>query len=474
MSTINTYSTWNGTNVFGSWGGGATEFYGQTFTSPNGDALDTARFYIQALSAGTFDFNYTAYIYEFNASTSTPVGSAITSKPGSFTANNTSFTPVDIDFNDVALDPSKTYLVTLFGPSANGARAGWGWNTSNVYAAGKLVFLNNNNPANTWATRDNDLAFIFNFSPATARFLQIPLGYFSETSNSGYGINGNITATAGNVSLSNGSDLQTGNYGTFYIQNGSNYFSYTPDQTKITPLKAGETVTDTFNLLLTASNGTTATGTYTVTIEGDGSDPTPTKSILITGDRGKVNGKPGIIIDGVTTGLDDGTKVIPWVRFPGQTGYTEASARPVVTDGEFSWSRKTRKKTYVYFTTEDQSVTSNKDVIPARLMLGSTFENDPITNAARYENDSAAVSDSAISNVISIGGTGKKNGSNRSKTADNLMAAGRRGLAADSNATVFSASNNALGYSSDSTADNASPDLIPVTSISFGKVETLV
>ena len=90
------------------------------------------------------------------------------------------------------------------------------------------------------------------------------------------------------------------------------------------------------------------------------------RSIVITGSRTTVFGKPGISVDGDTTGFTRGSTVVPMVRFPGQTSYTEGTARPVVdSSGAFTWSRKTGKKTYVYFTTEDRSVQSNRVIIPA-------------------------------------------------------------------------------------------------------------
>ena len=92
-----------------------------------------------------------------------------------------------------------------------------------------------------------------------------------------------------------------------------------------------------------------------------------TKSITITGERGTVNGKPGIKVDGLTTGFAEGDKVKPWIKFPGQTSYSEGSARPVIdADGEFYWQRKTGKKIYVYFTNEDGSVKSDRIIIQAK------------------------------------------------------------------------------------------------------------
>ena len=77
-----------------------------------------------------------------------------------------------------------------------------------------------------------------------------------------------------------------------------------------------------------------------------------------------MSGKPGIIVNGTTTGFTKGDTVVPYIRFPGETTYTQGSARPEIgADGSFSWSRKTGKKLYVYVTDEDGSVTSNRVTI---------------------------------------------------------------------------------------------------------------
>ena len=90
-----------------------------------------------------------------------------------------------------------------------------------------------------------------------------------------------------------------------------------------------------------------------------------TKSITITGSRTTVSGKPGIEVDGVTTGFENGKTVIPYFRFPGETSYTEGSARPVITDDAFMWQRKTGKKFYAYVTSDDGAVQSNRVIIAA-------------------------------------------------------------------------------------------------------------
>jgi hypothetical protein len=90
-----------------------------------------------------------------------------------------------------------------------------------------------------------------------------------------------------------------------------------------------------------------------------------TKSITITGSRATVSGKPGIEVDGVTVGFENGKTVVPYFRFPGETSYTEGSARPVITDDAFLWQRKTGKKFYAYVTSDDGAVQSNRVIIPA-------------------------------------------------------------------------------------------------------------
>jgi len=106
---------------------------------------------------------------------------------------------------------------------------------------------------------------------------------------------------------------------------------------------------------------TSAAASVTVT-----SKPT-TKTIVITGERATVKGKPGVVVDGITTGFAAGDKVAPWVKFPGQTSYSEGSARPAIdAEGEFYWQRKTGKKIYVYFTNENGDVKSDRIIIAAK------------------------------------------------------------------------------------------------------------
>lgn len=93
-------------------------------------------------------------------------------------------------------------------------------------------------------------------------------------------------------------------------------------------------------------------------------------SITLTGERGTVRGRPGVIVNGVTVGIPEGTTVTPFVKLPGQTSYTEGIGLRQVqissgTTGEFTWQRRTGKKVYVYFRAETGEQ-SKRIIIPPR------------------------------------------------------------------------------------------------------------
>ena len=95
-----------------------------------------------------------------------------------------------------------------------------------------------------------------------------------------------------------------------------------------------------------------------------GRKPPRSPAILITGTRGEVRGKPGVIVTGSTTGMGMGAILRPWIRFPGQTSYTEGSATILVDmAGDFTWQRRTGKTIYVSIRTEDGLVKSNRLII---------------------------------------------------------------------------------------------------------------
>lgn len=86
-------------------------------------------------------------------------------------------------------------------------------------------------------------------------------------------------------------------------------------------------------------------------------------TIVITGSRGTGEDRIGrVVVRGVTTYLA-GALVQARVHLDGEVDYYDGSTRRVSDDETFTWQRKTKKKVYVYFTTEDASVRSNRLII---------------------------------------------------------------------------------------------------------------
>ena len=89
-------------------------------------------------------------------------------------------------------------------------------------------------------------------------------------------------------------------------------------------------------------------------------------SLMITGTRGDVRARPGVIVTGTSTGLDMGAILRPWVKLAGQTTYRQGTATILVdATGGFTWQRMTGKKVYVYVATEGRSQRSTRIIIPA-------------------------------------------------------------------------------------------------------------
>ena len=85
------------------------------------------------------------------------------------------------------------------------------------------------------------------------------------------------------------------------------------------------------------------------------------RSIVITGSRGKKANAGRVFVYGRAWDLN-GEQVRARVKLQGQVRYAKGSSR-TVTDGEFTWQRKTGKKVYVYF--QSSGVRSNRIIIPS-------------------------------------------------------------------------------------------------------------
>ena len=90
-------------------------------------------------------------------------------------------------------------------------------------------------------------------------------------------------------------------------------------------------------------------------------------SIMISGVRADVRGRPGIIVSGVAHGLAPDAVVHPWFKFPGHTRYRPGIARIRIDEsGEFTWQRRTGKKIYVSLRSADGEILSNRLIVRRR------------------------------------------------------------------------------------------------------------
>lgn len=88
-------------------------------------------------------------------------------------------------------------------------------------------------------------------------------------------------------------------------------------------------------------------------------------TITISGTRGDVRGKPGVIVTGSTTNIAAGTILLPRIHFQGEIDYYDGLKRiPVRDDGSFTWNRRTGKKIYVIIRVADQAIRSNRLILP--------------------------------------------------------------------------------------------------------------
>jgi hypothetical protein len=128
-------------------------------------------------------------------------------------------------------------------------------------------------------------------------------------------------------------------------------------------LSLATSTTDSYRLSFLATEVATGGGIDTV------SDPfTITASAPqdwgLQGTRTKVRGKKGIRVTGTNIDLI-GQRVVPYYKFPGQSSFRPGTSRPLVnSEGEFRYQRRTGKKIYLYFATEDGSARSERITIP--------------------------------------------------------------------------------------------------------------
>ena len=129
---------------------------------------------------------------------------------------------------------------------------------------------------------------------------------------------------------------------------------------RVTGLRNGTTYT----FSVRALNGA-GWGPYSAPSPAVTPSPGVRPSLVITGSRGEVGGVTGVQIVGMSTGFPPGARLRAWIRLAGEDTYTQGRARIRVSDtGAFVWERRTRKKAFVYITSEDGSTRSNTVVVP--------------------------------------------------------------------------------------------------------------
>ncbi len=71
---------------------------------------------------------------------------------------------------------------------------------------------------------------------------------------------------------------------------------------------------------------------------------------------------------GTSTGFNMGSSLSPWIRFPGEVGFSQGTAQIMVDEnGDWTWGRNTGKRIAVQIRSlEDPSVRSNTVIIEAR------------------------------------------------------------------------------------------------------------
>ncbi|MDB5601590.1 MAG: autotransporter outer rane beta-barrel protein [Xanthobacteraceae bacterium] len=165
--TIDTTTTWNGTQSISPWGATDTATYGQTITATaTRSALHGFTFELHQTTAPAAQFQ--AFVYHWNTGTSRIDGPALYTSGVMVAPSGAGFTPVSIATGTVALTPGQQYVLFLTTSTvvqADGPRYQFGAVPGASYTGGQFVFQNNgqvfaNLSANAWSLQGIDLAFI--------------------------------------------------------------------------------------------------------------------------------------------------------------------------------------------------------------------------------------------------------------------------------------------------------------------------
>ena len=151
--TITTLPLWDNSTSISSWGGSATNTYGEVLVSPGG-ALQSFTFEV---NDGGLAANYVAQVYAWSGSTTSgsPVGPALYTGSASVLAGINGFQTVTVNTGGVATTAGQRYDILLYDGSGDGVQGNWGLIApffSHPGVAGDVGFAFNNGPSNANGT----------------------------------------------------------------------------------------------------------------------------------------------------------------------------------------------------------------------------------------------------------------------------------------------------------------------------------
>jgi VCBS repeat-containing protein len=266
---VNDYSSLDGVNYTGS-------IAGQTFKTPSAantlfifDKIDI-RLDVNPDSSPGFGFN--ASLFEWNGNSRGPI---LRETTGSYTGGGLP-QDITIDFEDIILDPTKTYgfgILATSGNTDNKIQMG-----SQYPDGGYLMEMNN-----VWSVSQNaDIYFTIYLRTAAAGNraselvpLYLPTGNYDESTDIGINLSGWFGGigqfSIPNPAQSGNTYVRYGKYGKLHLGTNGQY-EYFIDDEKLYNVNTGQNVFDEFPVTLTYPDGSQATSTYRVNISGY-SDP---------------------------------------------------------------------------------------------------------------------------------------------------------------------------------------------------------
>lgn len=190
-ATIDTFTGWNGVSGITPWSAGGTEFYGQTFETPDdvNVVIEDFTFWTrQNLNMGgrLVQTDFTASIYEWDIDNNSLAGAVLYTSGVHQTAGTASYEPVTVDGIGVALESNTRYIMVLealTGVNTDLTTMAWWFEGSGPYDDGSFEFSNNDSvsqlfdpwesvgpggPGDLAGDPGDDIVFIANFSQVPA------------------------------------------------------------------------------------------------------------------------------------------------------------------------------------------------------------------------------------------------------------------------------------------------------------------